>query len=311
LPRPPPLHRAAPPQRPPSRRHRDGTPPPACDPGARKSAPWRPRAETPPQHQPPSEPCQTPSSIRLRRAAVNHTGTLPVPCHGAHHRLRRAPRHPLPDAARDDRVPFHALPLPRPGPPPHQERRRGGSFPRSGRGHGLPPPGRSRGGARQRPRRARAPLPPVGEVALASPQTSEEYRGDIQDMLDLAKRMQAMVEKLLLLARLEAGQIAPSLHRIDLTGVASGAVGNAAERLQARRVVFHKRGAPGEGTRVSYEGLYGPLPSLRPQPPRCREPALRLGARVLSSLRPLRTARLPPALHRAFPMPPSEDGRCR
>lgn len=55
----------------------------------------------------------------------------------------------------------------------------------------------------------------VGEVALASPQSADEYLKDIGEMVALARGMQGLVEKLLLLARLDAGQVTVERTRVD------------------------------------------------------------------------------------------------
>jgi signal transduction histidine kinase len=76
----------------------------------------------------------------------------------------------------------------------------------------------------------------IGEVATSSPQTSDEYRQDISEMVSLATGMQTMVEKLLLLARLEAGQISPDRTQVELGELVKAALTDLGPRLSARSV---------------------------------------------------------------------------
>ncbi len=54
------------------------------------------------------------------------------------------------------------------------------------------------------------------EVALSSERSTSEYKESLADTLDISKRLQSMVENLLMLARLEAGQTAFHRERIGL-----------------------------------------------------------------------------------------------
>lgn len=76
----------------------------------------------------------------------------------------------------------------------------------------------------------------IGEVALSSPQTPDEYRQDISETVTLATTMQAMVEKLLLLARLEAGQISPDRTQVDLSELVTAVITDLEPRLSNRGV---------------------------------------------------------------------------
>jgi signal transduction histidine kinase len=76
----------------------------------------------------------------------------------------------------------------------------------------------------------------IGEVALSSPQASDEYRQDISEIVSLATTMQTIVEKLLLLARLEAGQISPDRTQVDLGGLVTAAIADLEPRLNSRGV---------------------------------------------------------------------------
>lgn len=54
------------------------------------------------------------------------------------------------------------------------------------------------------------------EVALSSDRSASEYKESLADTLDISKRLQSMVENLLMLARLDAGQTAFHRERIGL-----------------------------------------------------------------------------------------------
>lgn len=82
----------------------------------------------------------------------------------------------------------------------------------------------------------------VGEVALSSPQTPEEYREDITQMVALSKSMQALVEKLLLLARLDAGQVPLQLAPADLKQSVDSHLRGFAERIVSRQIVVDTEG---------------------------------------------------------------------
>ena len=76
----------------------------------------------------------------------------------------------------------------------------------------------------------------TGEVALASPQTPDEYRQDIAQMVALAAGMQGMVEKLLVLARLDAGLVPLNLASVALNEVVAPAVAALGQSLESSAV---------------------------------------------------------------------------
>ncbi len=81
----------------------------------------------------------------------------------------------------------------------------------------------------------------VGEVALSSPQTLDEYRQDIAEMVGLSRDMQAMVEKLLLLARLEAGHVPLKYGPVDLGEVVAVALANHGPGIASRAITLANR----------------------------------------------------------------------
>ena len=76
----------------------------------------------------------------------------------------------------------------------------------------------------------------IGEVALSAPQTVQEYAEDLRQIVALAAGMQAMVEKLFLLARLDAGQIKPSLSQVQVGAVVGESLASLGSRLAARNI---------------------------------------------------------------------------
>jgi heavy metal sensor kinase len=74
------------------------------------------------------------------------------------------------------------------------------------------------------------------ELALARPRTAEEYRQTIETCHRAAKRMKALVESLLVLARSDAGRLELVHERFDLADVARESVA-LAETLAAERKV--------------------------------------------------------------------------
>jgi two-component system, OmpR family, heavy metal sensor histidine kinase CusS len=54
------------------------------------------------------------------------------------------------------------------------------------------------------------------EVALSRQRTAGEYRGTLDELMEIVERVQSMVETLLYLSRLEAGQIQTEKHVVDL-----------------------------------------------------------------------------------------------
>jgi len=76
----------------------------------------------------------------------------------------------------------------------------------------------------------------IGEVAMASPQSADEYLKDIAEMVALARGMQAMVEKLLLLARLDAGQVPVERSRVDLGAMVAAELAARRRELDRKHV---------------------------------------------------------------------------
>lgn len=81
----------------------------------------------------------------------------------------------------------------------------------------------------------------VGEVALADKQEAAEYRRDLEEIVGLAGGMQATVEKLLMLARMDAGQVRLEPMALNLSEVVEVSLEQRRDRLAQRRLrVEHK-----------------------------------------------------------------------
>ena len=74
------------------------------------------------------------------------------------------------------------------------------------------------------------------EVALSPPQRSSRFREALGDSLQITTKMQAMVENLLWLARVEAGQVAARAEPVPLSDLIRAAWKPLAEAAEARRL---------------------------------------------------------------------------
>jgi two-component system heavy metal sensor histidine kinase CusS len=84
----------------------------------------------------------------------------------------------------------------------------------------------------------------ITEITLSRLRDPEEYRQALGDTLESARSLQGLIEKLLILARLEAGQMPPELDAIAVKPMLAqywASVSNAASR---RRLVFEDRCEP-------------------------------------------------------------------
>ena len=82
----------------------------------------------------------------------------------------------------------------------------------------------------------------AAEVSLRQPRTPEEYREFLLDVLATSKRMENIVEALLLLARMDAGAIRRTFEPVDLAAIVGDAV---AAQAAARDQIHYSNGAPG------------------------------------------------------------------
>ena len=83
------------------------------------------------------------------------------------------------------------------------------------------------------------------EVALADGETDGERAEALSDCLDITVRMQAMVETLLTLARLDAGEAASPQETIDLAELLDARWRPLADRARRRRLAFENAVPPG------------------------------------------------------------------
>jgi signal transduction histidine kinase len=81
----------------------------------------------------------------------------------------------------------------------------------------------------------------ITEVTLSRLRDPEEYRQALGEMLDTIKMLQGLIEKLLVLARLEAGQTKPELQPIAVKPVLLQRWAQVRDRAEARGVAFEDR----------------------------------------------------------------------
>lgn len=79
------------------------------------------------------------------------------------------------------------------------------------------------------------------EVALSSERSAGEYKESLADTLDISKRLQSMVENLLILARLDAGQTAFHRERVGLSELIDDCWHPFAQSAASRGLVFENR----------------------------------------------------------------------
>ncbi len=78
----------------------------------------------------------------------------------------------------------------------------------------------------------------IAEVATSSPQSPEESASDFREIAQVTTGMQAMVEKLLMLARLDAGQVPLALEPVNLRHAIEPSVMDYANRLGLRNITL-------------------------------------------------------------------------
>ena len=80
------------------------------------------------------------------------------------------------------------------------------------------------------------------EIALRGQRTSEQYRATLSSILEGVDRLNAINEALILLARIEAGELAPELDQMDLATVTASAVQRVHPRAEGRALRFQRAG---------------------------------------------------------------------
>jgi len=80
------------------------------------------------------------------------------------------------------------------------------------------------------------------EIALRGQRTPEQYRATLGSILEGVDHLSAINEALILLARIEAGELAPQLDQVDLATVAASAVQRVHPRAEGRGLRFEQAG---------------------------------------------------------------------
>jgi signal transduction histidine kinase len=94
------------------------------------------------------------------------------------------------------------------------------------------------------------------EITLRSQRTPEQYRATLASILEGVDHLSAINEALILLARIEAGELAPQLDQVDLATVAASAVQRVHTRAEGRALRFQRAG-PGNSTVLADAGMIG------------------------------------------------------
>jgi len=79
------------------------------------------------------------------------------------------------------------------------------------------------------------------EVSLARPRAADDYRQDMRECLDIVRRMQAMVDNLLALARLEGGRATHRFETIPLLEQIERAIGPLSDKARKRGITVECR----------------------------------------------------------------------
>lgn len=79
------------------------------------------------------------------------------------------------------------------------------------------------------------------EVAIATERSGPEYKEALSDCLAIAKRMHVVVENLLMLARLDAGQTALRRDKVHLTSIVDGCWQDVLDKAHQRGLTFENR----------------------------------------------------------------------
>lgn len=91
------------------------------------------------------------------------------------------------------------------------------------------------------------------EVAVSRSRSADDYRGTLTDLLQIIERVQSMVESLLYLSQLEAGQVPVERSPVEIEDVARAAWGTLDAPAARRRLAVEWKVAP--GTRVTTDPL--------------------------------------------------------
>jgi two-component system OmpR family sensor kinase len=94
------------------------------------------------------------------------------------------------------------------------------------------------------------------EIALRGHRTPEQYRATLTSILEGVDHLSAINEALILLARIEAGELAPQLEQVDLATVAASAVQRVHPRAEGRALRFERAGR-GNTTILADGGMIG------------------------------------------------------
>jgi two-component system sensor histidine kinase QseC len=84
----------------------------------------------------------------------------------------------------------------------------------------------------------------IAEITLGRPRDSEEYRHALGETLEVVKTLQGLIEKLLVLARLEAGEMPPDLQPVALQPALAQQWAHVRSRAEERGVTFEDQCAP-------------------------------------------------------------------
>ena len=90
----------------------------------------------------------------------------------------------------------------------------------------------------------------ITEITLSRPRGPEEYRHALGETQDAVRMLQGLIEKLLVLARLEAGQMKPELQPVALQPVLAQQWAQLRGHAESRGVVLENR-CPGEATAIA------------------------------------------------------------
>ncbi len=96
------------------------------------------------------------------------------------------------------------------------------------------------------------------EIALRSQRTPERYRATLASILEGVDHLSGINEALILLARIEAGELAPHPEPVDLATLAASAVQRVHPRAGGRALKFQRPGS-GSATAFADPGMIGVL----------------------------------------------------
>ncbi len=94
------------------------------------------------------------------------------------------------------------------------------------------------------------------EISLRGQRTPEQYRGTLTSILEGVDHLSGINEALILLARIEAGELAPQSDRVDLATLAASAVQRVHPRAEGRALHFRRAGT-GNTTVLADAGMIG------------------------------------------------------